>query len=89
MVMIISILPMETVSISKFKATCLELLKKVQLTGEPILVTKRGEPIAEIRPAPQPARPESWIGSMTGTVEILGDIVSPVAEDDWEVLRDE
>lgn len=80
---------METVSISKFKATCLELLKKVQLTGEPILVTKRGEPIAEIRPAPQPARPESWIGSMKGTVEILGDIISPVAEDDWEVLRDE
>lgn len=80
---------METVSISKFKATCLELLKKVQLTGEPILVTKRGEPIAEIRPAAMPTRRESWVGSMKGTVEVIGDIVSPVAEDDWEVLRDQ
>lgn len=36
--------------------------------------------------APQPAE---WIGSMKGTVKILGDIVSPANEEsDWEVLRD-
>jgi len=30
-----------------------------------------------------------WIGSMKGTVTILGDIVSPaIDKDEWEVLRD-
>jgi hypothetical protein len=30
-----------------------------------------------------------WIGSMKDRMEILGDIVSPAAdEDEWEVLRD-
>ena len=31
----------------------------------------------------------AWIGSMKGTFEILGDIVSPANdEEEWEVLRD-
>ncbi len=30
-----------------------------------------------------------WLGSMKGSFEILGDIVSPASEEsDWEVLRD-
>jgi hypothetical protein len=30
-----------------------------------------------------------WLGSMKGTVKILGDIVSPaIDKDEWEVLRD-
>ena len=78
---------METISISKFKATCLEVLRKVKLTGQPILVTKHGEPVAEIiPPSPHPKR-KSWPGFMQGTVTIHGDIVSPIAEEDWEALR--
>ena len=35
------------------------------------------------------SEPADWMGSMEDTIEILGDIVSPVNdEDDWEVLRD-
>lgn len=78
---------MQEVSISKFKATCLELLRQVRATGRPILVTKHGEPLAEVRP-PQPAPGvESPFGCMKGSVEILGDIISPVADKDWEVLK--
>ena len=77
---------MQEVSISKFKATCLELLRKVRSTGQPILVTKHGEPIAEVRPPQPPRRAESPVGCMKGRVVILGDIISPVAENDWEVL---
>jgi prevent-host-death family protein len=40
----------EVVSVSKFKATCLALLDKVNRTGQPVLVTKQGEPIALITP---------------------------------------
>ena len=79
---------METVSISKFKATCLGLLDKVKRTGQPILVTKRDEPIAQIIPPAPPDHPGSWLGSFRSTGKIVGDIVSsPVDEDEWESLR--
>lgn len=79
---------MERVPISKFKATCLELLKRVKRTGRPILVTRRGEPIAQILPPPPPERPRAWLGSFRGTGRILGDILAPAAsEEEWEALR--
>jgi prevent-host-death family protein len=80
---------MEEIAISKFKATCLSVLDRVAKTKKPILVTKFGKPVAQVGPPPIPARPANWMGSFKGTVQILGDIVSPVAdEEDWEVLRD-
>lgn len=79
---------METVSVSEFKATCLALLQKVKRTGQPILVTRRGEPIAQVSPPPPRKAAKSWLGCGKGTVRILGDIVSPVMdEDDWEAAR--
>jgi prevent-host-death family protein len=76
---------MEHVNISTFKATCLELLKKVKQTGQPILVTLRGEPIAEVGP-PTPQREYiSWLGSARGTGKINGDIVAPTGEV-WKAL---
>ena len=79
---------MEEIAISKFKATCLAVLKQVRRTGKPIRITRFGEPVAEIVPPSLPPRPESWLGCMSGTTEIAGDIVSPVLEtDDWESLR--
>ena len=79
---------METVTISRFKATCLELLDKVKRTGESLVVTRRGEPIAEIVP-PSTREPRShWLGCLRGSGEIVGDIVAPVlSEKEWEVLE--
>jgi prevent-host-death family protein len=78
---------MERVPISKFKATCLALLDQVKRTGRPILVTRRGEPIAQIQPPPPPQRPASWLGSFRDSGRIVGDIVSPAGEEEmWEVL---
>lgn len=42
---------METISISKFKATCLAVLERVRQTGQPVRITKFGKPIAEVAPA--------------------------------------
>jgi len=79
---------MKEVTISDFKANCFSLLNQVQKTKRPLRVTRFGKPILDIMPAaPQPSRAE-WFGSMRGTIEILGDIVSPANdEDDWECLR--
>jgi prevent-host-death family protein len=81
-------LHVEEVAISEFKAKCLALLERVRKTKTPIRITRRGKPIAEVVP-PTPATKGSWLGSMAGTGEIVGDIVSPVIdENDIEALRD-
>lgn len=78
----------ESISISKFKATCLSLLDQVNKTGQPILVTKKGKPIAQVVPPPKPKKPASWLGTFRSTGKIKGDIVSPVlSASDWEVLK--
>ncbi|PYJ69484.1 MAG: hypothetical protein DME54_12490 [Verrucomicrobia bacterium] len=40
----IDVAAMKTIPVSEFKAKCIELLKDVQKTKEPILVTLRGVP---------------------------------------------
>lgn len=80
---------METLAISKFKATCLAVLEQVRKTGRPVLVTRFGKPVAEIVPpsaaTSAKARP---LGGMEHTVEFVGDVISPVVpESAWEVAR--
>jgi prevent-host-death family protein len=80
---------LETITISKFKATCLRLLDNVNKTGKSILVTRKGEPIALVTPPPPPPKTDRWFGCMKDRIKIKGDIVSPVLnEKDWEVLKD-
>ena len=77
-----------TLAISRFKATCLAVLEEVRRTGRPITVTRFGKPVARVVPPELPKRSKKWLGSMKGSVEIVGDIVSPVLPPEaWEVLR--
>jgi prevent-host-death family protein len=79
---------MEEIAISKFKATCLAVLERVRKTGKPVLVTRFGEPVAEVVPPSVKQQPMRELGALRGTARITGDIVSPASdEDDWEVLR--
>jgi prevent-host-death family protein len=73
---------METIAFSKFKATCLAVLERVRRTGEPVLVTRFGEPVAEVVPPSARERPRSWLGSFRERGEILGDLVSPAGSED-------
>ena len=78
---------MKTIPANESKQTCLRLLDEVRDTGQPIVITKRGDPIAKL--VPVAASPlGDWSGAMRGTGRILGDIVAPATDpDDWEVLR--
>jgi prevent-host-death family protein len=76
---------MQTVKASEFKARCLALMDEVARTGEPVLITKKGKPIAELRPLSS-LRRKTPLGAHKGLVEIRGDIVSPLDEP-WEVLE--
>jgi prevent-host-death family protein len=79
---------MHEIAISKFKAKCLSLLEEVNKTKIPLRVTRRGIPLADVVPASPEAEERTWIGSMTGTLKISGDIVSPVIDpEDIEALQ--
>ena len=62
----------------RFKAECLALLDRVERTGEPVVVTKRGRPVAEVVPIRVTSRP------LAGSVTVRGDIVGPIL-DAWHV----
>jgi prevent-host-death family protein len=76
---------MDQISVSKFKATCLAVIEQVKLTGNSIVITKRGLPIAVVNPVVTPANP-SWLGSATGTAFITGDLVEPLTDLDPEAV---
>ncbi len=79
--------PIETMAISEFKATCLAVLERVRSTGRPLLITKRGKPIAEVIPPTLATSGAAWLGAMQGTARITGDIIAPVvANEDWEAI---
>ena len=77
----------EAIAISKFKARCLAILERVRRTGEEVLVTRRGVPVARVVPPPPPdPAAESTFGCMAGSFEEVGDVLEPLPEEEWEVL---
>jgi prevent-host-death family protein len=74
---------MKEMAISKFKAQCLAVLQEVKRTGQPLMVTRHGKPMAEIMPPPALNRGGSWIGCMEGQGFTVGDIISPLDPSDW------
>ena len=72
---------METIKASEFKAKCLKLMDRVASSGEELVITKNGKPIAKLVPAVD--RPLDLIGLHTGSMDLAGDIVAPI-EVDWE-----
>jgi len=72
--------PIREIAISKFKARCLSLLEEVSKTKTPLRVTRRGKAIADVIPTSSEAEERSWIGSMSGSIDIVGDIVTPVID---------
>ena len=72
--------PIQEIAISKFKARCLSLLEEVSKTRTPLRVTRRGKALADVIPTSSDAEERSWIGSMSGSIDIVGDIVSPAID---------
>ncbi|OFX25918.1 MAG: hypothetical protein A2V77_09765 [Anaeromyxobacter sp. RBG_16_69_14] len=70
-----------TIPAAAFKTHCLALLDEVKATGETLIVTKRGKPVAKVVPSedvePKPLR---------GSVRYHGDIVAPIDEP-WDATR--
>ena len=75
---------MKTVKASEFKAKCLRLMDEVEETGEPVVITKNGRPVAQLGPVV--SRRKTLAGLHKGQVRIVGDIIEPL-DVEWEALR--
>ena len=71
----------KSIAAGEFKAKCLALLDEVQQKRGEIVITKRGKPVAKL--VPVEPRAQRFFGSMKGTMEITGDIISP-SDEIWE-----
>jgi prevent-host-death family protein len=70
---------MRRIPATEFKAACLALLDDVAATGDTIVVTKHGKPVAKLVPLEPP---ESLVGSVTYLVP-EDEVFAPLW-DDWE-----
>jgi prevent-host-death family protein len=78
---------MEQIPAGHFKQHCLRLLDEVAESGESIVITKRGRPVARLGPVGA-ARHEDWRGALRDSGRIHGDLVAPATEpEEWEALR--
>lgn len=69
---------MKTVKASEFKAKCLRLMEEVARSGNPVVITKNGRPIAQL--SPLVSRPASLCGAHKGKIAIKGNVVDPIDE---------
>jgi prevent-host-death family protein len=77
---------MKKMPAGEFKARCLSVMESVRKTKEPVLITKRGRPVAKLIPADE--APQEFLGRLEGIVRIVGDIESPIAPAEaWSSLR--
>ena len=58
-----------TVKAAEFKQTCLALMDDVARTGDAVVITKRGKPIAKLVPAVD-ERPQA-LGCLKGSIEVV------------------
>lgn len=67
------------INAAQFKAKCLKLIDEVAATQQPLVITKRGKPVARVMPIEDETVP-GLFGYMKGTGEIVGDIVDVPSE---------
>jgi antitoxin (DNA-binding transcriptional repressor) of toxin-antitoxin stability system len=74
----------KVIKASIFKAQCLELMDTIARTGDTLVITKRGRPVAQVGPVID--RPTTLIGLHKGSVSMKDDLVASVAEP-WDVAE--
>ncbi len=77
---------MKQMAAGKFKVHCLSVMKDVQATGEPVVITKRGTPVVKV--VPVESDENELFGFLAGEFKITGDIESPVVPTSaWKVMK--
>lgn len=78
----------KTVAAAEFKATCLRLIDEMNENGQPITITKRGKPVAVLKPVETTAEIVPLWGFMEGTVTRYDDPFLPAIDpDEWDANK--
>ena len=79
---------MRQMAAGEFKAHCLAVMDEVAKTREPVVITKRGKPVAKVMPVEQ-KKPRKLMGSLVGVLlPARGDLTEPtVPLEDWDSLK--
>ena len=84
---------MRTIPAGEFKAKCLALMDEVEATGEAIVVTKRGKPVARLCAMQRSDTADgnhSIFGFMKGHGAASVDLVAPIVPpEEWDLLRED
>ncbi|WP_367363844.1 type II toxin-antitoxin system Phd/YefM family antitoxin [Candidatus Tisiphia endosymbiont of Nedyus quadrimaculatus] len=70
------------IAISQFKSHCLEIIAKLQVNGQSVIITKREKAIAKVLPID--TKKVSLFGMLKNKAEIKADILEPIDEK-WNV----
>jgi prevent-host-death family protein len=73
------------VSKSQFKPQSLEYFRRVEQTGEELVITDHGRPVLKV--VPYVSDPESCFRGLRNTVVHYDDPTQPVGLDDWDALK--
>jgi prevent-host-death family protein len=77
---------MKQMGASDFKTRCLAVMKEIQATGEPVIVTKHGTPVVKV--VRVESEKSNLFGFMAGKFKIVGDLEAPVVPlKHWKVLK--
>ena len=75
---------MKSIPAGEFKTHCLRIMDEVSKHRRPVVITKKGVPVAKLVPIEHTAH--DIVGCLEGVMEIVGDIEAPlVASEAWEV----
>jgi prevent-host-death family protein len=72
---------MRKIAAAVFKARCLTLMEDVRSTREPVVITKRGKPVAKL--VPMDSQGDDFIGRLKGVFEVVGELDADPPEE-WE-----
>ena len=76
---------MKTMPAGEFKARCLRVMEEVRKYRTPIVITKKGRPVAKLVPAAAPAT--DVFRCLAGSARIVGDIEAPIlAAQAWRLV---
>jgi prevent-host-death family protein len=75
----------QSVSKSRFKPKALEYFRQVEESGEPLVITDRGEPVLKILPYSQ--QPFKGLAALRDSVVKYEKPLDPVGLEDWEQLK--
>ena len=79
------------ISVTEFKQRCLEIIRRVEKTGDQVVITRRGKVVARLQPSGGPpakreAKPWEQLRALGGRL-LAGPGESVLRDEDLEALR--